>query len=632
MQTFRTITRWVLPDSRRYRRIRFPRFDFPQFEFRNPQFQFDSPLHIFFADYRVGFRYALLQFLTRLAFHSSVVPLLPKNMFSQVYNPLSSTLLSALVAAIPIVVLLGAIAFLHIKAHVAAVLGLVASLAVAIFVFGMPAQMAGMSAVFGAAYGVMPIGWIILNLIFLYQLTVEKGYFDILRNSIGAVTRDRRLQLLLIAFAFGAFFEGAAGFGTPVAVTGAILIGLGFRPLAASGLSLIANTAPVAYGALGTPVIALAGVTGLDLFQLSAKIGQQLPWFSLIVPFWLIWAFAGFRGMLGIWPAVLIAGVFFAVPQFLISNFHGPWLVDIVSAIVSMTALTLFLRIWHPKQLWLATERPGNNSAGPVNNPIPVADTEASAPLSHPNAGDTIKAWLPWILLSVFVFVWGIPQFKAFMDGLFGPKFPVAGLDKLVQKMPPVVAKPSPEAAVYSFGILSATGTGIFFAAIVGGLVMGCSFSTLLRTYWRTLKLVRFSLLTIACMLALGYVTRYSGTDAAMGLAFAQTGVIYPFFGTLLGWLGVALTGSDTASNVLFGGLQKITAQQIGLDPILMAAANSSGGVMGKMIDAQSIVVASTATRWYGHEGDILRFVFFHSIALASLVGILVTLQAYVFK
>jgi lactate permease len=553
-------------------------------------------------------------------------------MFSQVYNPLSSTLVSALVAAIPIVVLLGAIAFLHIKAHVAAVLGLVASLAVAIFVFGMPSQMAGMSAVFGAAYGVMPIGWIILNLIFLYQLTVEKGYFDILRNSIGAVTRDRRLQLLLIAFAFGAFFEGAAGFGTPVAVTGAILIGLGFRPLAASGLSLIANTAPVAYGALGTPVIALAGVTGLDLFQLSAKIGQQLPWFSLIVPFWLIWAFAGFRGMLGIWPAVLIAGVFFAVPQFLISNFHGPWLVDIVSAIVSMTALTLFLRIWHPKQLWLATERPGNNSAGPVNNSIPVADTQASAPLSHPNAGDTIKAWLPWILLSVFVFVWGIPQFKAFMDGLFGPKFPVAGLDKLVQKMPPVVAKPSPEAAVYSFGILSATGTGIFFAAIVGGLVMGCSFSTLLRTYWRTLKLVRFSLLTIACMLALGYVTRYSGTDAAMGLAFAQTGVIYPFFGTLLGWLGVALTGSDTASNVLFGGLQKITAQQIGLDPILMAAANSSGGVMGKMIDAQSIVVASTATRWYGHEGDILRFVFFHSIALASLVGILVTLQAYVFK
>jgi lactate permease len=554
-------------------------------------------------------------------------------MFSQVYNPFHSTLLSALVAAIPVVVLLGAIAFLRMKAHVAALLGLIASLAVAIFVFGMPSQMAGMSALFGAAYGLMPIGWIILNLIFLYQLTVEKGYFDILQKSIGAVTRDRRLQLLLIAFSFGAFFEGAAGFGTPVAVTGAILIGLGFRPLAASGLSLIANTAPVAFGALGTPVIALAGVTGLDLFQLSAKIGQQLPWFSLIVPFWLIWAFAGFRGMLGIWPAVLIAGAFFAMPQFLISNFHGPWLVDIVSAVVSMAALTVFLKIWHPKRLWLTTERPGKNSA--IEAPeveARMAQTGSAEGTSRPSAGETIKAWIPWILLSVFVFIWGIPQFKAFMDGLFGPKFPVWGLDKLVQKMPPVVAKPTPDAALYSFGILSATGTGIFVAAIVGGLVMGCSFGTLLRTYWRTLNLVRFSLLTIACMLALGYVTRYSGTDAALGLAFAQTGVVYPFFGTLLGWLGVALTGSDTASNVLFGGLQKITAQQIGLSPVLMAAANSSGGVMGKMIDAQSIVVASTATRWYGHEGDILRFVFFHSIALASLVGILVTLQAYVFK
>ena len=553
-------------------------------------------------------------------------------MFSQVYNPLNSTLLSALVAAIPIIVLLGAIAFLRIKAHVAALLGLIASLAVAIFVFGMPSPMAGVSAVFGAAYGLMPIGWIILNVIFLYQLTVEKGYFDILKSSIGAVTRDRRLQLLLIAFSFGAFFEGAAGFGTPVAVTGAILIGLGFQPLAASGLSLIANTAPVAYGALGTPVIALAGVTGLDLFQLSSKIGQQLPWFSLIVPFWLIWAFAGFRGMLGIWPAVLIAGVFFAVPQFLISNFHGPWLVDIVAAVVSMAALTLLLKIWHPKQLWLATERPGKKSV--IDAPeveARIAQSEIDPP-SHPSRSDAIKAWTPWIILCVCVFLWGVPQFKAFLDGFFGPKFPVAGLDKLVQKMPPVVAKPSPEAAVYSFGILSATGTGILLAAIVGGLVMGFSVGNLLRVYWRTLKLVRFSLLTIACMLALGYVTRYSGTDAAMGLAFAQTGVIYPFFGTLLGWLGVALTGSDTASNVLFGGLQKITAQQLGLNPVLMAAANSSGGVMGKMIDAQSIVVASTATRWYGHEGDILRFVFFHSIALASLVGILVTLQAYVFR
>jgi lactate permease len=552
-------------------------------------------------------------------------------MFSQAYNPMHSILLSALVAAIPVVVLLGAIGFLRIKAHVAALLGLIASLLVATFIFGMPAQMAGMAALYGAAFGLMPIGWIILNVIFLYQLTVEKGYFVILQNSIGAITRDRRLQLLLIAFSFGAFFEGAAGFGTPVAVTGAILIGLGFRPLAASGLSLIANTAPVAYGALGTPVVALAAVTGLDLYQLSAKIGQQLPWFSLIVPIWLIWAFAGFRGMLGIWPAVLIAGVFFAVPQFLVSNFHGPWLVDIVAAIVSLAALALFLKIWHPRQLWLATERPGKNNA--IDAPeVQARMVETDPQPGRPNTADAIKAWMPWIILCVFVFLWGTPQVKAFLDGLFGPKIPVSGLDKLVQKMPPVVAKPTPEAAVYLFNIVSATGTGIFFAAIAGGFIMGFSFTNLLRAYWRTLKLVRFSLITIACMLALGTVTRYSGTDAAMGLAFAQTGVIYPFFGTLLGWLGVALTGSDTASNVLFGGLQKITAQQIGLDPVLMAAANSSGGVMGKMIDAQSIVVASTATRWYGHEGDILRFVFFHSIALASLVGILVTVQAYVFR
>src|ERR1700731_2315107 len=419
-------------------------------------------------------------------------------MWNQVYDPFHSQVLSTIAAALPVVTLLVLIASNKVKAHIAAIIALVVANLVAIFIFTMPAGMSLRATVLGAVTGFFPIGWIVLNVIFLYRLTVEKGAFETLQNSIGAITRDRRLQLLLIAFSFGAFFEGAAGFGTPVAVTGAILIGLGFRPLAASGLSLIANTAPVAFGALGTPVIALAGVTGLDLFHLSAKIGQQLPWFSLIVPFWLIWAFAGFRGMLGIWPAVLIAGVFFAVPQFLISNFHGPWLVDIVSAVVSMAALTVFLKIWHPKRLWLATERPGKNSA--IDGPevgARIAQVEPDERTLRPSAGDTIKAWIPWILLSVFVFVWGIPQFKASMDGVFGPKFPVLGLDKLVQKMPPVVANPTPDAAVYAFGILSATGTGIFVAAIVGGLVMGCSFGTLLRTYWRNLKLVRFFLLEL---------------------------------------------------------------------------------------------------------------------------------------
>ena len=555
-------------------------------------------------------------------------------MWSQVYDPLHNIVFSALLAAVPVVVLLGALGFLHLKAHLAALLGLAASLLIAVLEFGMPVQMALMSAVNGAAYGLLPIGWIILNVIFLYQLTLQKGHFKVLQTSIANVTEDRRLQLLLIAFAFGAFFEGAAGFGTPVAVTGAILIGIGFSPLAASGLCLIANTAPVAFGAIGTPVIALSAVTGLDLLQLSKQIGHQLPFFSLIIPFWLIWAFAGFRGMIQIWPAILVAGVFFAVPQFLVSTLHGPWLVDIIASITSMAALTLFLRVWQPRTMWLSMSRvdPTLNADSQNAKGEPMATifryrAENGTQISR---GDLVKACLPLVILSVAVFLWGIPQFKSFLDGLFNPKLPVIGLDKLVQRVPPLVPQPRPEAAVYALSLLSATGTGILAAAILGGFLMGYSPLGLARVYWQTLKLVRFSLLTIACMLALGYVTRYSGTDAALGLAFAQTGVFYPMFGTLLGWLGVALTGSDTASNVLFGGLQKVTALQLGLNPVLMAAANSSGGVMGKMIDAQSIVVASTATRWYGHEGDILRFVFFHSIALAVLVGVLVTIQAYI--
>ena len=551
-------------------------------------------------------------------------------MWPQVYDPFGSMVLSTLVAAIPIVVLLGAIGLFHMKAHYAAGLGLVASLTVAIVGFGMPVGMASMSAVYGAAYGMLPIGWIILNVIFLYQLTNEKGEFTILQDSIASITRDRRLQLLLIAFCFGAFFEGAAGFGTPVAVTGAMLIGLGFSPLAASGLSLIANTAPVAYGALGTPIIALSAVTGLDLLQLSGMIGRQLPFFSVIVPFWLIWAFVGFRGMMSIWPALLVAGLAFAVPQYAVSNFHGPWLVDVVAAIASMAALTLFLRGWSPKELWLSTTRDNSmHAAQPVGAQV-VHDTEHERRAAHYTPGQVFKAWVPWIILSVFVFLWGVPQIKTFLDSIWILKLPVEGLHNLVQKMPPVVAAPVAEAAVFNLNLLSATGTGILLAAIVSGFVLGYSPLGLIRMYFKTFYLIRFSLLTIAGMLALGYVTKYSGTDATMGLAFAQTGWLYPLFGTMLGWLGVALTGSDTSSNVLFGGLQKITAEQLGLNPVLMAAANSSGGVMGKMIDAQSIVVASTATRWYGHEGDILRYVFFHSLALAVLVGLLIMAQAYV--
>ncbi len=533
----------------------------------------------------------------------------------QGYDPLGHWWLSALVATLPVVVLLGSLALLHIKAHFAALLGLATSIICAIWIFGMPASLAAKTAVLGAGYGLLPIGWIILNVIFMYQLTCDAGLFKIMQESLTSVTQDRRLQLLLIAFSFGAFFEGAAGFGTPVAVTAAILIGLGFKPLEASGLSLIANTAPVAFGALGTPLIGLQGVTGLDLRELSAQAGRILPFFSVLVPFWLVWAFAGFTGMIEVWPAVLVAGVFFAIPQFLMSNFHGPWLVDVVAAVVSMFALIGFLMIWKPKRIW-GFEHDGQRAARGTHGHSPSL---------------VARAWIPWLVLSIVVFMWGLPSIKAKLDKLSAPKYPVVGLDKMIQRVPPVVRKPTAEAAVYSLNWISATGSGILVAAIIAGLIMGFTPWKLILTYGKTLMRVRFSLLTIAAMLSIGYMTRYSGLDATMGLAFARTGVLYPFFGTLLGWLGVALTGSDTASNVLFGSLQRISAEQVGVSPTLMAAANSCGGVMGKMIDAQSIVVASTATEWYGHEGDILRYVFFHSIALAALVGIMVTLQAYVY-
>ena len=540
--------------------------------------------------------------------------------WAQVYDPLGNWWLSTILAAIPIVVLLGSLALLHMRAHYSALLGLASALIIAVAVFGMPTKLAGLTAVYGAAFGLLPIGWIILNVIFLYQLTSETGLFRTMQDSLTGITQDARLQLLLIAFCFGAFFEGAAGFGTPVAVTSAMLIGLGFGPLAASGLSLIANTAPVAYGALGIPIIVLSAVTGLNLLDLSAMVGRQLPFFSLLVPFWFIWAFAGFRGMLGVWPAVLVAGLFFAVPQFLVSNFHGPWLVDVIAAIVSMVALITFLKIWQPKRVLSVMAIAGGSGA----------TTAVSAPRTH-TSGEILRAWVPFAILSVLVFLWGLPQVKTFLDGISVVKIPIAGLHQMVQRMPPVVPKAAPEGAVYVLNWLSATGTGILIAAIISGFVMGLSVPQIVRIYGRTLRRVRFSLLTIAAMLALGFTTRYSGLDATMGLAFARTGALYPFFGTLLGWLGVALTGSDTSSNVLFGSLQRITAEQIGVSPTLMASANSAGGVMGKMIDAQSIVVASTATEWFGHEGEILRYVFFHSIALAALVGLLVFLQAYVF-
>jgi lactate permease len=543
--------------------------------------------------------------------------------WQQIYDPFGNMVISTLLAAVPVAVMLVCLGFLHIKAHIAAGLGLLSALAIAVLAYGMPAEMAGKAALLGGFTGLLPIGWIVLNIIFLQQLAEQNGSFKVLQDSLSGITSDRRLQLLLIAFCFGAFFEGAAGFGTPVAVTAGILIGLGFSPLAASGLSLIANTAPVAFGALGTPVITLAKVHGYDLMQVTAMIGRQLPLFSLMVPFWLIWAFAGRKAMMEIWPAILVTGLSFAIPQYLVSNFIGPELVDIIAAIVSMVSLILFLRVWQPKKIWRSPSLKGHETDGGEAK-------EEIAPVVHSREA-LIKAWTPWAILTGFVFVWGLPPVKTYLNGIYSPKFEMAGLHNMIEKVAPVVAHPTKEAAVYTLNLLSATGTGILLAAIIGALVMSYKPWEIVKTFGRTAWLVRYSLATIVLMLGLGTLTRYSGTDTTLGLAFANSGVLYPFFGTLMGWIGVAMTGSDTASNVLFGGMQRVAAEQLGLSPNLMGAANSSGGVMGKMIDAQSIVVASTATRWFNHEGDILRYVFFHSIALACLVGIFVTLQAYVF-
>jgi lactate permease len=516
-----------------------------------------------------------------------------------------------------------------------------AALAIALAVYGMPLKMAAATTAYGAAFGLFPIGWIILNVIFLYQLTVARGLFGTLRDSLAAVTPDPRIQVILIAFSFGAFIEGMAGFGTPVAITSAILIQLGFRPLHASALALIANTAPVAFGSLGIPITTLEQVTGLDALKLSKMVGRQLPFFSVLVPFWVVAALAGWKGVKAIWPAALTAGVAFAVPQFLVSNFHGPWLVDIISGACSICALVGMLKFWKPKDAYVGTayyvgppgSETGATRAGPNHAEAALTRPELSRNnLPKAGKGKVLQAWAPWLILTLFILLWGLPQTKAVLDDAFSPKLAVPYLHLQVQRVPPVApAGAKPEAAEFRLNFLSATGTGILAAAVVAGVVMGFKPKEMAKVYADTIWRIRFSLLTIAAMLALGNLTKYSGADATLGLALAGTGPLYPLFGTLLGWLGVALTGSDTASNVLFGSLQKITAEQTGFSPILMTAANSSGGVMGKMVDAQSIVVASTATNWYGHEGSILRYVFFHSLALASLMGLLVLLQAYVF-
>jgi lactate permease len=534
--------------------------------------------------------------------------------WTQIYDPLGNTFLSALVAAIPIFVLLGLLGLFHVRAHVAAFVGLLSALAVAIFAFGMPAVLGITAAVHGAAYGLFPIGWIVLSAIFIYDISVATGKFELLKLSIVSLAEDRRIQVLLIAFSFGAFIEGAAGFGTPVAISAAMLIGLGFRPLEAAGLALIGNTAPVAFGALGTPLITLHRVTEIPLDDLSMMVGRQLPLFSLIVPFWLIWAMAGWRSLCEVWPACLTTGLSFGVMQFLVSNYHGPWLVDVISAMVSILALVLLLRVWQPRTIWRFPDEP------PRETPRAISFKESAS------------AWLPWLVLSLFVFVWGLPAVKEKLKQLTPVDYVVPYLHLNVVRDQPVVSEPTPEKATFERNWLSATGTALLLSGWLSGILLGLNPKELLKIFLGTIKRTLVSLATISAMLALGFTTRYGGLDAAMGLAFASTGFLFPFFSPLLGWLGVALTGSDTASNVLFGNLQQITAERLGISPVLAAASNSSGGVMGKMIDAQSIVVAGIATQQHGQEGIILRYVFWHSVVLAILVGIVVCFQAYLFR
>jgi len=535
--------------------------------------------------------------------------------WTHVYDPLGSPLASTLVALLPLAVLLGLLAFAGVSATRAAAAGLATALAIAIGVVGMPVDAAAAAAVHGAAFGLFPIGWIILNAMFLYGLSVESGGLEVMKRSVTRLSADHRLQALVIAFAFGAFLEGAAGFGAPVAISAALLAGAGFPALEAAAIALIANTAPVAFGALGTPILTLAKVTGLDPQAISSLAGRQLPLFSLLIPAWMVVALAGWRGLRGVWPAVAVCGVSFAAVQFVFANYVGPALVDVVGGIACLVAMAIFLRFWRPRTIW----RHGS-AAGPTGG-----DAEP-----HDPPGRIAWAWAPWAFLSVAVLLWGLAPVKAALESIAPPpEIRVPRLDGRVARVPPATREPLEiEPAVYRFNALSAAGTGILAAAILSIPWLGVGWRRAGRIWLATLRRLTESLTTIGLMLALAFVTRYSGTDVTLGLALTRTGPAYAFFAPLLGWLGVALTGSDTSSNAMFGSLQRVTAEQLGLAPLLTCTANSTGGVMGKMIDAQSIVVSATATGVHRQEGAILRRVFPHSLALALLMGLLVWLQA----
>jgi len=536
--------------------------------------------------------------------------------WTQNYMPFGDNYLApALVAGIPLVILFVMLAVLRKPGHKAAFVATAAAVLLSIFVWGMPAGLAVNATLYGAAFGLFPIVWIVITAIWIYNMTVESGEFEIIKNSLASITEDRRLQAIFIAFAFGSFIEGTAGFGTPVAITAAMLVGLGFNPLYAASICLIANTAPVAFGAIGIPIVVAAQVTDIDMMRISAICGRQLPFLSVIVPLWLAVTMSGWKRAMEVLPACIVAGVCFAGTQFVMSNFHGPYLPDIASAIVTIIGLFLFLKVWKPKNVWHFPDEPASACA--------VTKCNYSV-------GEVIRAWGPYIILALMVLMWGLAPVKKFLDSILLVKLQWAGLHSLVIKTAPIVAKDVPYGAVFSLNLLSAAGTAILFSGLLSVLIIpGYGFGKAFACLGRTVYQLRFPIVTIAMILGLAYIMNYSGMSSTLGLAFTATGAWFPFFAPILGWLGVFLTGSDTSANALFGSLQKTTAQQIGVDPALCVAANSSGGVTGKMISPQSISVATAASNMVGKEGDIFRFTLKHSIAMVLFVSCLTMLQAY---
>lgn len=556
--------------------------------------------------------------------------------WTQNFSPIGdSVVLSALVALIPILYFFWALAIKRMKGHVAGLTTLLVALVVSIAAYRMPATMAIMSATQGAVYGILPIGWIIITSVFLYNLTVKTGQFNIIRSSVVSITEDRRLQALLVAFSFGAFLEGAAGFGAPVAISAALLVGLGFNPLYAAGICLLANTAPVAFGAIGIPIIAVEGPTGIPAMEISKMVGRQLPFLSAFIPFYLVIIISGFKKSLEVLPAILISGLSFAITQYLTSNFLGPELPDVLSALVSLFALAIFLKFWKPKTIFR------------FQNESEAAETAAAAAIETETkytGGQIFKAWSPFLVLTAFISIWGIPTIKTALVGTYEGTNPilqaintighaltfkpeVPGLHNMILN-----GEGQPIAAQYKLEILAAAGTAILLAAVVTKFIVNISWSDWIKTFGKTIDELKFPVLTIASVVAFAYVTNASGMSTSLGMTLALTGSLFPFFSPFLGWLGVFITGSDTSANLLFGNLQKITALSVGMDPVLAIAANSSGGVTGKMISPQSIAVACAAVGLAGKEADLFRFTVKHSIFLLLLIAIITFLQHSVFS